>query len=75
MQDDFGYFGSGASGYAHYTQTHNACFGGSQHSTSGTGTGKHGGNNADDVSWSFIFKLFGLSAVLLVIDYILTVLL
>ena len=72
MQDDYSYFGSGASGYAHYTQTHNACFGGSQHSTSGKGTGNH---NADDVSWGFIFKLFGLSAVLLVIDYILTVLL
>lgn len=72
MQDDYGYFGSGASGYAHYTQTHNACFGGSQHSTSGTGTGNH---SADDVSWGFILKLFGLSAVLLVIDYILTILL
>lgn len=72
MQDDYGYFGSGSSGYAHYTQTHNACFGGSQHSTSGTGTGNH---SANDVSWRFIFKLFGLSAVLLVVDYFITVLL
>ena len=68
MQDDFGYFGSGASGYAHYTQTFNSCFGGN-HST-GKGTGNHG---ADGVSWWFILKLFGLSAVLLLIDYILTV--
>ena len=71
MQDDYGYFGSGSSGYAHYNQTYNACFGGNQHST-GTGKGNH---SADDVSWGFIFKLFGLSAVLLVIDYLLTVLL
>lgn len=72
MQDDYGYFGSGASGYAHYTQTHNACFGGSHSGTSGTGTSNH---SADDVSWGFIFKLFGISAVLLLIDYFLTILL
>lgn len=68
MQDDFGYFGSGSSGYAHYRQTFNSCFGGN-HST-GKGTGNH---RADDVSWGFIFRLFGLSAVLMVIDYILAV--
>lgn len=68
MQDDYGYFGKGASGYAHYTQTFNSCFGGS--GNSGTGKSDH---SADDVSWGFILKLFGLSAVLLFIDYILTV--
>jgi ABC-type transport system involved in cytochrome bd biosynthesis fused ATPase/permease subunit len=31
--DDYGYFGKGASGYAHYTQTFNQCFG-DQKSTS-----------------------------------------
>lgn len=70
--NDYGYFGSGSSGYAHYRQTYNSCFGGNHSTGTGKGTGNHG---ADDVSWSFIFKLFGLSAVLLVIDYILAVLL
>ena len=70
MQDDFGYFGKGASGYAHYNQTFNSCFGGSHSGTSGTGTSNH---SADDVSWGFILKLFGLAAVVLFIDYLLTV--
>lgn len=73
MQDDFGYFGSGASGYAHYRQTFNSCFGGSHSGTSGTG--KHSNHSADDVSWGFILKLFCLSAGLLFIDYFITVLL
>ena len=29
MGDDYGYFGSGSSGYAHYQQTFHSCFGGS----------------------------------------------
>ncbi|MGN0983661.1 MAG: hypothetical protein ACI4OI_02365 [Gemmiger sp.] len=37
MADDYGYFGSGQSGYAHYQQTFQSCFGGS----GGSGGGRH----------------------------------
>jgi hypothetical protein len=38
--DDYGYFGKGSSGYAHYTQMFNQCFRENRTMTSG-GTGVH----------------------------------
>lgn len=37
MPNDYGYFGKGSTGYAHYQQTFNRCFG------SGSGGGDNGG--------------------------------
>lgn len=41
MPKDYGYFGKGSSGYAHYQQTFNSCFG----SGSGGGGGHRPPNN------------------------------
>ena len=41
MPKDYGYFGKGSSGYAHYQQTFNSCFG----SGSGGGGGHRPSNN------------------------------
>lgn len=41
MPNDYGYFGKGSTGYAHYQQTFNRCFG----SGSGGGGGRKPSNN------------------------------
>ena len=66
--DDYGYFGSGSSGYAHYSQTHKACFG---DNNSGGGSLK-GGFNVNDVSWAFIGKLFLVDIALIVVIIIIS---
>lgn len=57
--DDYGYFGKGATGYAHYTQSFNRNFG------SGGGGGKRpsgGGGNSGCLS-CFVF-VFGIGGIL-----------
>ena len=39
MPKDYGYFGKGSSGYAHYQQTFNSCFGSGSGGGGGDGSG------------------------------------
>lgn len=64
--NDYGYFGSGSSGYAHYTQTHKACFG-DDHPVGSSGNNKLNGN---DVSWASIGRRFLLAGALILTIYI-----
>lgn len=62
MPNDYGYFGKGSTGYAHYQQTFNRCFG----SGSGGGGGRKpsnnnngGGNNDGCLTLIAIFLVVG----------------
>ena len=61
MGDDYGYFGSGSSGYAHYQKTFQSCFGGS----GGSGSGHH--NNEPD--WSSLLTLLKIGVLVVVPIY------
>lgn len=74
MPNDYGYFGKGSAGYAHYQQTFNRCFG----SGSGGGGGRKpsnnnngGGNNDGCLAVFAIFLVAGASilAVLSALGY------
>lgn len=62
MPNDYGYFGKGSTGHAHYQQTFNRCFG----SSSGGGGGRKpsnnnngGGNNDGCLTLTAIFLVVG----------------
>lgn len=65
MPKDYGYFGKDSSGYAHYQQTFNSCFG------SGSGGGGHrpsnnnGGSGGDNGCLEVIGILVAVCAVVL----------
>ena len=61
MGDDYGYFGSGSSGYAHYQQTFQFCFGAS----GGSGGGQH--NHEPD--WSSLLTLLKIGVLIVVPIY------
>ena len=66
MPKDYGYFGKGSSGYAHYQQTFNSCFG----SGSGGGGGhrpsyNNGGSGGDNGCLEVIGILVAVCAVVL----------
>ena len=52
MANDYGYFGKGSSGYAHYMQTFNAAHGGG-------GGGKGGGSNGGCLGVVLVILLAG----------------
>ena len=58
MGDDYGYFGSGSSGYAHYQQTFQFCFGAS--GASG------GGHHNHDPDWSSLLTLLKIGVLVVV---------
>ena len=58
MGDDYGYFGSGGSGYAHYQQTFQSCSGGS-----GCGGGGHHHNDPD---WSSLLTILKIGVLVVV---------
>ena len=58
MGDDYGYFGSGSSGYAHYQQTFQSCFGGSG--------GSGGGHHNHDPDWSSLLTLLKIGVLVVV---------
>lgn len=58
MGDDYGYFGSGSSGYAHYQQTFKSCFGGSG-----------GGHHNNDPDWSSLLTLLKIGVLVVVPIY------
>ena len=60
MGDDYGYFGSGSSGYAHYQQTFKSCFGGSG------GSGGGGGNHNNEPNWGCLVLLMEIGVLILV---------
>lgn len=61
MGDDYGYFGSGSSGYAHYQQTFKSCFGGSG--------GSGGGHHNNDPDWSSLLTLLKIGVLVVVPIY------
>ncbi len=68
MPKDYGYFGKGSSGYAHYQQTFNSCFG----SGSGCGGGhrppnNNNGNGGDNGCLEVIGILIVVIAVVLIV--------
>ena len=69
MPKDYGYFGKGSSGYAHYQQTFNSCFG----SGSGGGGGGHrpsnnnNGGGGDNGCLEVIGILIAVCAVVLIV--------
>ena len=58
MGDDYGYFGSGSSGYAHYQQTFKSCFGGS--------SGSDGGHHNNEPDWSNLLTLLKIGVLIVV---------
>ena len=58
MGDDYGYFGSGRSGYAHYQQTFQFCFGASG--------GSGGGHHNHDPDWSSLLTLLKIGVLVVV---------
>ena len=58
MGDDYGYFGSGGSGYAHFQQTFQSCFGGSG--------GSGGGHHNNDPDWSSLLTLLKIGVLVVV---------
>ena len=58
MGDDYGYFGSGSSGYAHYQQTFQFCFGASG--------GSGGGHHNHDPDWSSLLTLLKIGVLVVV---------
>ena len=58
MGDDYGYFGSGSSGYAHYQKTFQSCFGGSG--------GAGGGHHNNDPDWSSLLTLLKIGVLVVV---------
>ena len=64
MGDDYGYFGSGNSGYAHYQQTFQSCFGGS-----GGSGGGGGGRHNHDPDWSSLLTLLKIGVLVVVPIY------
>ena len=58
MGDDYGYFGSGSSGYAHYQQTFKSCFGGSG--------GSGGGHHNNDPDWSSLLTILKIGVLVVV---------
>ena len=58
MGDDYGYFGSGSSGYAHYQKTFQSCFGGSG--------GSGGGHHNNDPDWSSLLTLLKIGVLVVV---------
>ena len=58
MGDDYGYFGSGSSGYAHYQKTFQSCFGGSG--------GAGGGHRNHDPDWSSLLTLLKIGVLVVV---------
>lgn len=64
MGDDYGYFGSGSSGYAHYHQTFQSCFGGSE----GSGGGG-GGHHNQDPDWSILLTLLKIGVLIVAPPY------
>ena len=61
MGDDYGYFGSGSSGYAHYQKTFQSCFGGSG--------GSGGGHNNNDPDWSSLRTILKIGVLVVVPIY------
>ena len=61
MGDDYGYFGSGSSGYAHYQQTFKSCFGGY--------SGSDGGHHNNDPDWSSLLTLLKIGVLVVVPIY------
>ena len=61
MGDDYGYFGSGSSGYAHYQKTFQSCFGGSG--------GAGGGHRNHDPDWSSLLTLLKIGVLVVVPIY------
>ena len=61
MGDDYGYFGSGSSGYAHYQKTFHSCFGGS-----GGAGGGGGGNHNQNPDWSRLLTLVKIGVLVVV---------
>ena len=61
MGDDYGYFGSGGSGYAHYQQTFHSCFGGS-----GGSGGGGGGHHNNDPDWSSLLTILKIGVLVVV---------
>ena len=61
MGDDYGYFGSGSSGYAHYQQTFQSCFGGS----GGSGGGGSGHHN-NEPNWGCLVLLLEIGVLIIV---------
>ena len=55
MGDDYGYFGSGGSGYAHYQQTFQSCSGGSG-----------GGHHNNDPDWSSLLTILKIGVLVVV---------
>ena len=58
MGDDYGYFGSGSSGYAHYQQTFQFCFGASG--------GSGGGHHNHDPDWSSLLTILKIGVLVVV---------
>ena len=64
MGDDYGYFGSGSSGYAHYQKTFQSCFGGS-----GGAGGAGGGHHNNDPDGSSLLTLLKIGVLVVVPIY------
>lgn len=61
MAEDYGYFGTGNSGYAHYQQTFKSCFGGS-----GSSSGGSGGNHNNEPDWGCLMLILEIGVLVIV---------
>lgn len=64
MPKDYGYFGKGSSGYAHYQQTFNSCFGSS---SGGGGHRPPNNNNGDGGGDNGCLEVIGILAVVIAV--------